>query len=475
MVNKKKLSVNLGFQTFYQILITALPLITAPYLSRVLGAESLGIFSYTNSVVSYFTLFAFLGTQSYGTRSIASNQNNNKIRSITFWEIYSLQAFSSVICIVAYLMYIVVFCSENQLISAIQGLALIGTLTDISWLYFGIEDFRFTVVTNGIIKIISVVAILLFVRQKEDMWLYTLIMVGSVVVSNLVLWFPMSKVVNLNDFSSIKISAITKHIKPNLILFVPLLAMSVYHVMDKTMLGSISTFEQSGFYYNADRVVSTPVGIINGFCTVMLPRITAFRNENEVSKANEFFFLSIKGMGLITSAMAFGLAAIANEFIPIFYGPGYDSCISLMIFLSPILIIKGYCYTARMLYLVPAKRENVYIGSVIAGAVSNLIANTILIPIYGAFGAVIGTLISEFTSCIWQYVFMLKYLNYIRTLVGSLVYILFGMVMFVIVRVSTGFLANGLIGLVEEIIIGTIIYLTLCIVFWLITGKKAYI
>lgn len=468
---KKKLGVNLGFQTFYQILITVLPLITAPYLSRILGAESLGIFSYTNSVASYFTLFAFLGTLSYGTRAIASNQSDKKIRSVTFWEIYLLQVFSSAVCIAAYFIYIILFCNDNQLISIIQGIALIGTLTDISWLYFGMEDFRLTVTVNGIVKVISVTCILLFVKEKQDLWIYTLIMVSSIVISNILLWIPMHKVVDLCEIKNIKIMTITKHIKPNIVLFIPLLAMSVYHVMDKTMLGSISTFEQSGFYYNSDRVVSTPVGIINGFCTVMLPRITAFRNENETSKANEYFFLSIKGIGMITSAMAFGLAAIANEFIPIFYGPGYDTCILLMIFLSPILIIKGYCYIARMLYLVPAKRENVYIGSVIAGAITNLIANCILIPRYGAFGAVIGTLISEFISCVWQYLFMLKYINYLRPLLSSLVYMVFGIAMYVIVKFSMRFLSNGLLGLFEEILIGVIIYFTLCIVYWLIIGN----
>lgn len=471
---KKKLGVNLGFQTFYQILITILPLITAPYLSRILGVESLGVFSYTNSVASYFTLFAFLGTLSYGTRTIASNQSDKKIRSVTFWEIYLLQAFSSAVCIAAYYIYIMLFCNDNQLILMIQGIALIGTLTDISWLYFGMEDFRLTVTANGIVKVISVTCILLFVKEKQDLWLYTLIMVSSIVISNMLLWIPIHKVVDLWKIKNIKIKTITKHIKPNIVLFIPLLAMSVYHVMDKTMLGSISTFEQSGFYYNSDRVVSTPVGIINGFCTVMLSRITVFRNESEVSKANEYFFLSIKGMGMITSAMAFGLAAIANEFIPIFYGPGYDTCILLMIFLSPILIIKGYCYIARMLYLVPAKKENVYIGSVIAGAITNLIANSILIPKYGAFGAVIGTLISEFVSCVWQYLFMMKYINYVRHLLSSLVYMVFGIVMYVTVRFSVRFLSNGLLGLFEEILIGAIIYLTLCIVYWLIT-KNTFI
>ncbi len=468
---KKRLGVNLGYQTFYQLLITVLPLITAPYLSRVLGAEALGIFSYTNSIASYFTLFAFLGTHSYGTRAIAGNQSDIQKRSKTFWEIYSLQAFSSILCIAVYCIYIAAFCTENQLILAIQGLALIGTLTDISWLYFGIEDFKITVTTNGIVKVVSVACILLLVKGKQDLWLYTLIMVGSIVISNFILWIPMHKVIDLHKIKDIKYKEVIKHLKPNIVLFIPLLAMSVYHVMDKTMLGSISTFEQSGYYYNSDKIVSTPVGIINGFCTVMLPRITAFRNEDEISKANEYFFLSIRGMGMITSAMAFGLAAIAEEFVPFFYGPGYDSCIILMIFLSPILIIKGYCYIARMLYLVPARKEQVYIGSVIAGAITNLIANSILIPRYGAFGAVVGTLISEFISCAWQYLFMLKYINYIKPLVTSFIYIAFGIAMYCVVRLCAGILPDGVIGLFMEIFIGAITYLVLYIGYWYISGK----
>ena len=269
---------NLGLQTIYQIINTCLPLITAPYLARVLGATQLGVFSYTSSVVAYFTLIAMLGTVNYGTRSIASVKQNIKKRNALFFEIYILQIIMTLIALAAYVVYLLIFCKNNIIISWIQSITLICCLFDVSWFFFGIENFQITVTINLIFRVLTVVGILILVKSSQDLWIYTLLMLGGTLASQSVLCIYMSKCINLVKVS---FKNIFKHLKPNLLLFIPLLAMSVYHTMDKTMLGILSSYEQSGFYYNVDKIINIPLCVINGIGTVMLPRMTNLYNANK--------------------------------------------------------------------------------------------------------------------------------------------------------------------------------------------------
>lgn len=348
---------NLGLQTAYQILSASMPLITAPYLARKLGAEQLGIFSYTTSIVMYFTLVAMLGTVNYGTRSIASAKDDKAKRNDVFSSIYYLQITVTALATVAYVLYLVVFCRENQLISLLQGIALLSCFVDINWLFFGVEDFQITVTRSIVIKIATVILILLLVKQKTDLWLYTLIMLGGTFLSNAVLFIYLPRYVS---FTKVSIGQIKDHIKPNIVLFIPLLAMTVYHTMDKTMLGALSTYEQSGFYYNSDKIVQIPLLIINGIGTVMLPRMSSLLAEKKQKKADDLFITTMEGVAAISIAIACGIVAVSKEFIPFFFGDGYEPCIVLTIVFSPILLFKGFSVIARTQYLIPMKMERVH-------------------------------------------------------------------------------------------------------------------
>ena len=448
----------IGLQTVYQVLITSLPLITAPYLSRVLGATSLGIYSFTSSVVLYFTLFAMLGTVNYGTRAIALVKGNQVERSKCFWSILALQVFSSSVCAIAYIMYMLVFCKENHNIAWIQGIAIISCLFDITWLYFGIEDFKVTVTRSMVIKILTVLSILSFVKKPEDLWLYTLIMSIGTLANQVVLWFSIPRYISI---VRITVKDVLKHIKPNLILFIPLLAMSVYHIMDKTMLGALSSYEQSGYYYNADKLINIPLCIINGIGTVMLPRMSSLYNSDKRDKANSLFLVSLEGIALVSVAMACGIAAISGEFVPFFFGKGYDACILLTVVLSPVLVIKGITNTIRTQYLVPLSKEKYYMNSVLSGAVTNLFFNLLLIPKLGAMGAVLGTLLAELVSCLVQFLVIIKDFNLCIFLRNCGLYFLAGIIMFFVVRAVSMIHVTLLLKLTIEIIVGTLIFVIL--------------
>lgn len=462
---------NLGLQTAFQIINTCLPLITAPYLARVLGASALGIYSYTSSIVAYFTLFAMLGTVNYGTRSIAAVRENVNLRSKVFWSIFSFQAIITIFCGAVYCGYMLFVCRNNTTIAWIQGIAIIACFFDITWLFFGMENFKATVTRSIVVKIITVILIILLVKKSDDLWLYTLIMGMGILISQMVLWIYVPKIVHAQKITC---SEIIEHVKPNILLFIPLLAMSVYHIMDKTMLGLLAVYEESGFYYNADKIINIPLCIINGVGTVMLPRMTALYNSNRKREANSLFLISIEGVALVSIAMACGIAAISNEFIPFFFGKGYESCIMLTIVLSPVLVIKGFTSTIRTQYLVPLKLEKQYINSVLAGAVTNLVFNLLLIPKMGAMGAVIGTLVAELVACLWQFRAITGSIKVHKCIINSILYLASGLIMFFIIRAVAVINCNILIKLVIEIVVGGSAYLLLSLIIITKTKSKIY-
>ena len=450
---------NIGYQTVYNILITILPLITAPYLARHLGVTSQGIYSYTNSIVNYFVLFAMLGISSHGTKCIAKSKENKELLSEKFFSIYFIQLFSSLTLLLLYMLYLIFIVKDNVYISIIQTIAIISCIFDINWLFLGCEDFKFVIIRNIIFRLSSVVLILLFVKTSNDLWIYTLIITMSTLLSNITLWLKFKTLIKFKRPSKDKIIS---EIKPIIVLFIPLLARSVYHIMDKTMLGLLSDYKNVGFYYNADKVINIPIGIISGISTVLFPRSIIALNDSKI----EFQKLLIKGLDgtmMVATALSFGIAAIANEFTPIFFGNGFEPCIYLIIVLSPVMIIKSISTIIRYQYLIPLNKENVFIYSVIGGALSNLLLNLLLIPKIGALGAAIGTLLAELIACVIQFILIKNEAKYlIKNLKSIGIYLLFGVLMYTIVRVfASSININIMIKLILEILIGSTMYILL--------------
>ena len=464
---------NLTYQIAYRILTVFTPLITSPYLSRVLGAEALGKYSASYSYVNYFMLFAMLGIEKYGNRSIARVQQNRNALEKEFWSIYAVQLTASVISILGYLAFVSFVVSDHlKVVYFLQGLWVISSLLDINWFYFGCELFRVTVLRSSIIKIISVISILLFVKSPDHLWVYILIMSGSMVLSQLVLWASLYKIISIRkpDFSSCR-----RHIAPIFKLFLPVLAISVFHIMDKTMLNILSNDANSGYYYNADKLVNIPLGIITAISTVLLPKMA---NTMQTKGSEAVIALLKKSSELsmfLTCAIAFGIGSIAKTFVPIFFGPGYETCISLIHWFIPVLIVKAFSNFSREQYLIPKGRDNLYILAVVSGAISNLIANIVLIRKYAALGAVLGTLIAEIVVLVVQIIGVRKEVDFVRLFVAHAYYIFCALVMLtVVVSVEQYVDLNQYLLLVLEILIGGLSFLILSIFYWILNKNSIF-
>ena len=213
---------NFLYSILYQMLVLIVPLITTPYVSRTVGAEGIGVYTYTYSIAYYFVLIAMLGINNYGNRTIAKVRDDKEKMSDTFISIYTLQFVMSMIMIFIYVIYVLFFANEYKWMHVIQMIYMISVIFDINWFYFGLEKFKITITRNIIIKIISTIFIFVFVKERADLWKYTIIMTTSTLITQMYLWVILKKNVYISKERIQKnYKDALKHLKPTLILFIP--------------------------------------------------------------------------------------------------------------------------------------------------------------------------------------------------------------------------------------------------------------
>lgn len=455
---------NFFYQTIYEILILILPLLTSPYIARVLGAEKLGIYSLSYAAAYYFQLLAALGIKYYGSRTIAAVKENREKLNEKFSELLVTHILVSIVSLLLYIIYLIIFVEDNILISQIQTINIISTLFDISWFYFGIEKFKITALTSSIIKIINVIAIFVFVKNPADLWKYTLIMSIGMVLTQIIMWKYLPTYVS---FKRIKINKIKEHLKPLFILFIPVVSLSMFHYMDKIMLGLFSTKVQVGLYENADKIITIPLTIIFSFSTVMLPRMSSLKSNNDLNKTEKYMKLSFQYMEWLAFGMSFGLFCIADKFSIIFWGKEFAPCGNLIKILAFSLPFSTYTSIIRTQYLMPNHKDKEYTIIMVIGAIVNLIINLILIYKFAAIGVAIGTLISEIVVCIMQIFYTRNKINYNKYNKSFSIYLLPCVFMTAAVCFIDYITPTNIIMLISEIIIGGIIYVLLSLPFFI--------
>lgn len=451
---KKNFIYNLVYQ-FVQIVI---PLILLPYVSRILGADTLGIYNYSYTIAAYFLLFAMLGVANYGCRSIAKVQDDYEERSNVFCSIYLVQFCFSLVVLVSYLFYVVFFVKENKLIALIQTLVVLSGMFDINWFYFGIEKFKLTVTRNVIIKIITTLSVFIFVKKSTDLILYTFIYAFGLLISQSIVWLFLRKYIK---FRKVKFTSTLVHIKPMIILFVPIVAISLYKYMDKIMLGILCEYSQVAYYTNSESIISIPAVITTALGTVALPRLTSLNAKGEKKTSEYYLELSLQFAMFLACGMGFGLGAVSDIFVRLYFGSGFESCAMLMTIFFPCVIFQAWASIIRMQYLLPNSHDKVYVVSVTVGAIINLFINIMLIPSLQAVGAVIGTIVAEFTVAAIQTAYCMKYLpirQYLKTTGG---YIVAGFLMFVIICGMKSCVKSGVFALIICILIGGGFYIIL--------------
>lgn len=453
-MEKSSTKKNILYQMIYEILILILPFVTSPYISRIFGANGLGEYSYTYNIAGYFVLFAMLGIKNYGNRTIARTRDDEETLNKNFSNIFAIHLIVSVLCVLVYILYVRFF-AEMKTYAAIQTIYVISAVFDISWFYFGIEKFKMTVIRSSIIKILNVVFIFIFVRKDTDLWKYCLIMALGMLISQVVLWIPLKRYVHIvkPDLKAMKI-----HIKPLIILFIPIIAISLYRFMDKIMIGMMSEKRELGYYENAEKVCNIPITVIASFGTVMLPKISNMISKSNDKLSGRYMKISMRYIMLLALALAFGLAGISDTFSVVFWGKGFASCGNIIKLLSVTIPFIAFANILRTQYLIPYQMDKEYLISVILGAVANVVVNYLLIPSYGGIGASIGTISAEVIVCLSQSILVMKKIPMKECVRQFIVFVPIGFVMFIGVYQANRMLEMSIVSLLTEVLIGVIIY-----------------
>lgn len=451
---------NYLYNAFYQIFILLVPLATTPYLSRVLGPEGVGVNSYTNSIIQYFILAGSIGINIYGNRQIAFVRDNKEKMTKTFYEIFILRVITIILAYVAFLIFLFLE-NEYKAYYLAQSISIIAAAFDISWFFMGVENFGVTVLRNFIIKIISLVCIFTFVKSFNDLFIYIAILSLSLLLGNLTLFPNLKRYIGKVKFRQINIF---KHFKPSIMLFIPQIATQIYLVVNKTMLGSLDTVTAAGYFDQSDKVIKLVLAIVTATGTVMLPHVANAFMRGDIQKTKNALYQSFSFVTALSTPMMFGMIAVTQKFVPLFFGRKFMQVIPLMRMESIVILIIAWGSAVGVQYLLPTQQNRNYTLSVILGAVVNIIVNVPLIIFMGAFGASIATVLSEITVSGYQIFSIRKQINYRKLFHDFWKYILSGALMFLIVFKIDGILGNSWTMLGIEIFAGIIVYLIMLLV-----------
>lgn len=462
---------NTLYNVAYRVFSVLLPLVTAPYLTRTVGREAYGLYGYAWSISYIFCLFGMLGLENYGVRAIAQSKDDSEELDRTFSGIWTMQLGVAGTALLAYLGYVLLVAGAERTIALHLTMMSVSCLVNVDWVLMGLDQFKPIALRNTAVKLLAAACVFLFVKGPDTLWIYGFAWSLSTLLGCLSCWPSLRGRVHL---VRVPMREALRHLKPCAVLFVSVIAVSVYRQMDKVMVGALSSMEQTGLYEAAERIIYCLSGFISAIGTVMMPKVAHMQKLGQTDRIRRHMDLSMQLVLCMVSAMGFGVAAVADVFSPLFYGEDFSLAAPLMAPLGATLIMIGFANVVRTQWILPQKRDSIFVRSVCTGAVVNLIANALLIPRMGAMGAVAGTLLAEMAVPTVQYLLLRRELPYPRFLLHVAVYAAIGTVMLLVVRTAARLLPlAGWPLLFCLTAIGAVVYGSLCLCLWIVTKNRA--
>lgn len=448
---------NYLYNLTYQLLILAVPLITTPYISRVLKADGIGRYSITQAVMEYFVLFGLLGMSTYGSRQIAYVRDREDEKSQTFWDLNATRTITMLLSVICYGIFCI-FVSKNRTLYIIQGFTVLASLIDISWYFAGVEQFKTTAMRNIIVKIISVVAIFLFVKSKDDLALYALIVSLSLFLGQLFLWTGIKKQIK---YKKIIWKNVKVHLWGSFKLWLPTIAASLYTSFDKIMLGYYTNNTEVGLYVNSQKIVKIATTVTTSLATVTIPKVSNSFSKGKINEVSEIIYKSLTAVSFLAFPMCAGLMGIRETLVPWFLGEGYEPVINLLLISSLLIITLSWSSILANQVLVATKRENLYTLAIVIAAIINMILNVMLIPRVKSLGALISSVAAEYIGMLIMLYFSRKVIS-----VGSFFkrvwkYFACSVVMYYVVYFIGKISPKTFGATIVQIVIGIILY-TVC-------------
>ena len=458
-----KLKKNYVYNLLSQLLTIMIPVITTPYVSRVLGAKAIGDFGYTTGIVSYFCMIAMLGTANYAQREIARRHESKNEVSCVFFEILSIRIIMTLFVFICYLFFLnLPFWRHYRTLFSVQVISFVAWGFDISWLFQGLEQFKVTAIRNSIVKIVSTILILFLVKKESDLVLYTIIYCLSDLIGNITMWPSLKGNLNKVCLSQLKL---LRHFKGVWELFIPNIALQLYTVFDKTMLGSLVDTLQVGYYSQAEKIIKIILVAISSLFTVLLPRFSYLSDRHGDVEANNYFVSAVKYTYFMAIPLTIGCICVSDYFVPVFFGPGYDEVSPLMKILAILFIVMSIEKLLGTI-LIAYSKQNIYTTSVVAASIVNIILNLTFILVFqlDAIGVAIASVIAEFVAMLIQLFNLPTCFHKYSVLVASKNYIIAGVGM-AIALILINIVPMGVIGhLAVSILLGAAIYFSILII-----------
>lgn len=471
-MSKNGVAKNFVFQFAYQALMMLLPLVLSPYLTRTLGGDALGRYSYVNSIAYYFYLFANLGIVKYGQRVISQNIGNDQAIKRSFWSLYIVHSFTSIVSILAFSILIILFAPEDKPIYILHYLYLLFALFDISWFYYGLEEFRSVVLKNAVVKIVECILIFTFIKTAEDLWLYALIVNGGYLLGALLLW---PHILRDNCLVSIKKEDVIPHIKPLVTFSVATIAVSMYTIFDKTLLGLMTNKDNVAFYEYSYKINMIPIVISSVIGTVMFPRACRLASIGDTEGQKRYFSFSVLLSTALSMGSIFGLLAVGDLLAVEYYGTEFQICGRIMCSLAPMIYIGSIGDLIRTQYLIPAGKDKEYVKCTFFNAIINIIVSIALIPSFGIYGAVIGTTSAEIFGLFYQAAKCRYLIDYRLIFIPIIPFSLIGLVMAIGIRLLGLFIPETLAGLILRVTFGILVFCLLSLTYLVISKNPLYL
>lgn len=445
---------NYLYNLLYQMTSVLLPVLTIPYVSRVLSTDGIGINTVTYANTQYFILLGSLGISIYATKKIATIREKKDKLKKTFWEIFSIQ-FTG--CILAYMVFALTLGQSHKygVFYMLQGFYILAAAVDISWYFLGIENFKNASLRSFFAKIISVILIFIFVKTRDDLWKYILINAGTMFVGQLIMWFYVGKdMLKVKEIGKLKIAM---HIMPILALFVPQIATQVYTVLDKTMIDLFKGAVEAGYYDQSQKIVRILLSVVTSLGIVMLPRIANLFSKDDLNEVKKSLRKAFVVISFLSIPITFGLIGISDKFVPILFGNEFLSVIPLTKISPVLVIIIGLGNVFGTQYLLAIGKNKEYTASVCIGALVNFCFNLLLIPRFAAMGAVIATVSAELSIALIQFWFARVVFDF-TWIKETYKYWVSGILMLAIVRLIGNVTPISILFLVLQIAIGSLVY-----------------
>lgn len=388
------------------------PLITFPYVSRILLPIGTGKVSFANSVVTYFVMISQLGIPTYGIRACAIVRNDEEKLKKTVYELFLINV---VMSILAYIVFFVALIYVPRLRADRTLLLITGTLIffntiGVEWLYKALEQYTYITVRSIIFKFIALIAMFALVHDVDDYVIYGGISIFAASASNAFNFIRLRKIIGKKKVSQLNFK---QHFKPVFTFFIISCATTIYTNLDNVMLGFMKDDVEVGYYNAATKIKNILVSIVTSLGTVLMPRASYYLQNG---MEDEFYKLSkkaVKFVFLAATSMMIYFMLFAREGVLFLSGEAFEGAILPMMIVMPTLFFIGLTNIMGIQMLVPMGREDAVMISTFAGAIVDLILNAIFIPMLGSTGAAIGTLVAEFVVLIVQMIYLKKDVRYL--------------------------------------------------------------